>query len=149
MQRFLLPAIALTATLLTGCIAALRKPPPVGTIGNRAALAAIQQPTDVIHLLEQAEAAFAQRPNAAAVVQARQLFLAAAQADETKVEGLLGASLANAWLVEHEANRTRRAELATEGVQTCQWCIQRAPDQIECDYRLALALGQPIENVKE
>jgi tetratricopeptide (TPR) repeat protein len=113
----------------------------VRALGDAQASAAAQ-PGDVNRLLAQAAAAFAQRPDAMAVTRSRQIYLAAAAADETRVEGLLGASLTGAWLVEHEADGARRAELATEGVQACQWCAIRAPERIDCDYRLALALGQ-------
>ena len=85
---------------------------------------------------------FAERPDAGAVARARALFLAAARADESAVEGLLGAAVAGAWLIEHESDRARRVELAIENVQLSQWCVQRAPERIDCDYRLALALGQ-------
>jgi tetratricopeptide (TPR) repeat protein len=58
------------------------------------------------------------------------------------VEGLLGAGRAIAWLVEHERDPKAREALSTEGVQVCQWCLRRAPESVECAYRLALALGQ-------
>lgn len=142
MRRLAHPAIALTVTLLTGCASALKAPPPVRSLGDGPTSAATAQPGEVDRLLEQAAAAWAERPDAAAVTRARQLYLAAAAADETRVEGLLGASLTGAWLVEHETDGARRAELATEGVQAGQWCATRAPERIDCDYRLALALGQ-------
>ncbi len=146
-------ALIVAAALLAGCVPALRTPPPVREIGARGAsgkgiapaapssdaTAHLGAPTE---LLAQAAVAFARRPDAAAVARARELYLAAARADESAVQGLLGAALAGAWLVEHETDRARRAALATESVQTCQWCVARAPDRIDCDYRLALALGQ-------
>jgi hypothetical protein len=66
----------------------------------------------------------------------------AAGADDARVEGLLGAARACAWLLEHEPAAATRQALATTAVQTCQWCTRRAPDNPECEYRLALALGQ-------
>ncbi len=143
-------ALALTALLLAGCASALRTPPPVEAIGARGKISRASatpstdtpQPAEVPGLLERASAAFAQRPDAVAVTQARELYLTAARADETGMEGLLGAAVAGAWLIEHESDRARRSELATEGVQVSQWCRERAPDRIDCDYRLALALGQ-------
>jgi tetratricopeptide (TPR) repeat protein len=96
----------------------------------------------VDRLLREGEADLDRRPDAAAVAQARELFLAAAQADESRSESLLGAAMATAWLVEHEPDSTRRAALATAGVQTCQWCVRRFAESAECRYRLALALGQ-------
>jgi hypothetical protein len=58
------------------------------------------------------------------------------------VDGLLGAARAAAWIIEHDTNEQRRGRLATEAVQACQSCVQRAPADISCKYRLALALGQ-------
>ncbi len=128
--------------LLTGCVSALRAPPTVRALGERTGSAATPSPGEVAGLLAEATAAWARRPDAAAVARARELFLAAAAADDTGVDGLLGAAVAGAWLIEHEADGVRRAELATAGVQACQWCMARAPERIDCDYRLALALGQ-------
>ena len=136
--------VLVAAVLLAGCASALREPPPVAMIGG--ATAADEAPTpgsaDIPHLLREAEGCFGRRPDPVEVARARTLFLAAAQADDTRVEGLLGAARVTAWLVEHEADAARRAVLATEAVQVCQWCLHRAADSIECRYRLALALGQ-------
>ena len=141
--------VALTVLFFAGCAASLRTPPPVGSIGARGASAAAvpatpipATPGDVPRLLEQAAALFAHRPDGAAVTQARELYLAAARTDDSRVEGLLGAVATGAWLIEHSTDRARRAELSTEGVQLAQWCRERAPQRIDCDYRLALALGQ-------
>lgn len=144
-------ALGLTALLLGGCAAAIRTPPPVESIGA-APGSEVSEPVepaepaapaeDVAGMLARAEALFARRPDVGAVTQARQHFLAAARADEGRVEGLLGAVVTGAWLIEHSTDGARRAELATEGVQLAQWCQQRAPQRIDCDYRLALALGQ-------
>jgi tetratricopeptide (TPR) repeat protein len=54
---------------------------------------------------------------------------------------------AMAFRIEHEpgvsrARRARRARLAEQEVELGQWCQRRAPANAECDYRLALALGQ-------
>lgn len=138
---------ALGLVLSTGCASSLRTPPPIAGIastatGEASALAPAPQPEEVGGLLERAAARFALRPDAAAVEQARELALAAARADEDRVEGLLAAIVTGAWLIENSSDSARRAALATEGVQLAQWCRERAPERIDCDYRLALALGQ-------
>ena len=93
-------------------------------------------------MLAETNAAFARRPDVGAVTKALDLFLAAARADDTRVDGLLGAADASAWLIEHEADGARRSALATQAVQACQWCVRRATASVDCKYRLALALGQ-------
>lgn len=133
-------ALVAIAVLAGGCASALREPPPVAAIGQ--APADVVVAPDVESLLTQAEEAFAHRPDAVEVRRARELFLAAARADEARAEGLLGAMRAIAWLVENEADPARREALATEAVQLGQWCGRRAPDTPECAYRLALAVGQ-------
>lgn len=140
-------ALLLALALLGGCAAALRPPPPLRTIGEPATSATSPQgnattPQELGALLAEAAVQFARRPDAAAVSAARDLYLRVARGDESDVEGLLGAARAGAWLVEQESDRDRRVELATAGVQICQWCVERAPERIDCDYRLALALGQ-------
>lgn len=128
---------------LTACAPALREPPPVTTLGSSAARAPVETPpaAEVDRVLSEAEAGFARRPDPAAVNRSLNLFLAAARADDTRVEGLLGAARVSAWLVEHEPDGARRSALALEAVQACQWCVRRAPDNLDCKYRLALALG--------
>jgi hypothetical protein len=148
----------LTAVLLAGalaataaCARALHEPPPLAAIGPASAPAAVHgaasfapapSPAEVDGLLRDAAAAFARRPDTGAVSGSIDLFLRAARGDEVRVEGLLGAAEASAWLIEHETDAARRDRLATEAVQICQWCVRRAADSIECTYRLALAIGQ-------
>jgi tetratricopeptide (TPR) repeat protein len=127
-------AVALAAT--AACARALHEPPPLTAIGPAAS------PADVDGMLRDGAAAFARRPDAGAVSGSLDLSLRAARADETRVEGLLGAAEASAWLIEHEADASRRERLATEAVEICQWCVRRVPERIECTYRLALAIGQ-------
>jgi hypothetical protein len=143
-RRTGLPVLLVTTALCAGCASALHDPPPLGALGAATGPARTEQITgaDVDRTLAEAEAAFARRPDAAAVRGARERFLAAARAEESRVEGLLGAARATAWLIEHDADATRRTALAVEAVQACQWCQRRQPSSIECDYRLALALGQ-------
>jgi tetratricopeptide (TPR) repeat protein len=139
-------AVSLGAALglLGACAPALREPAPVADLGRTTARAPVETPpaAEVNSVLREADAAFARRPDLTAVSKALDLYLAAARADEGRIEGLLGAAQASAWLIEHEPNGDRRAALAAEAVQACQWCQRRAPASIECKYRLALALGQ-------
>jgi hypothetical protein len=138
------PAALLTLLGLGGCAAALRQPPPVAAIGAPTSGQArdTPKPEDVDRALADGAAAFARRPDVTAVNQAYTDYLAAARGDESRVDGLLGAMRVAAWLVEHEADAARRSALTTEAVQAGQWCRTRAPANIECAYRLALALGQ-------
>jgi hypothetical protein len=130
--------------LVGGCVSALREPPPVAELGGGAA----NQPTtppgaeNAVELQARADADFARRPDVVAVERAKAGYLAAARADEDGVEGLLGAARTIAWLVEREGDAPVRERLATEAVQVCQWCLRRSPESVECNYRLALALGQ-------
>jgi tetratricopeptide (TPR) repeat protein len=140
------PASAVVAGLfaLAACAPALRTPPPVAAIGGAAPSRDAHRPgpEDVDRLLEEGAVAFARRPDMAAVSDAYSTYLAAARGDDSRVEGLVGAMKAAAWLIEHEPAEARRSSLSTEAVQAGQWCRQRAPANIECTYRLALALGQ-------
>jgi hypothetical protein len=135
--------LAVTAVAIS-CAPALREPPPLADLGKTAARAPVETPAaaDVDGVLDEARAAFAKRPDVTAVDRALDLFLAAARADDTRIEGLLGAAEASAWLIEHEPDGPRRTDLATQAVQACQWCLRRAPGSVDCKYRLALALGQ-------
>ena len=147
-------ALLCTVMLAVACASALKEPPPVEALGGAAAEGSVATaPADGAgaapgpdELLRRADAAWSGRGDAsstqAAVVQAQQLYLAAARADEADVAGLIGAARATTWLVEHEADAGRRAELATTAVQAGQWCQRRAPGDPRCDYWLALGLGQ-------
>jgi len=148
-------ALLCTVMLAAACASALKEPPPVEALGGAAAAegSVATTPADGAgaapgpdELLRRADAAWAGRGDAssaqAAVGQARQFYLAAARADEADVAGLIGAARATTWLVEHEADAGRRAELATTAVQAGQWCQRRAPGDPRCDYWLALGLGQ-------
>jgi hypothetical protein len=129
---------------LAGCASAVREPPPVEAIGGQTG-PALTEPTEasgVDALLAEAAAEFARRPDPARASRARELYLSAARADATRTEGLLGAARVGAWLIEHEADAARREALAVEDVQLCQWCDRLASTDPECDYRLAIAIGQ-------
>ena len=127
--------------VLAGCTSALKEPPPVAEIGASAAVPAGDDrgPNDA---LSRAELELGRMPDRDAVKRAQRLYLEAAGADNAPVEAFLGAARATAWLIEHTDDGSRRAELATEGVQIGQWCRRLHPEEPECAYRLALAVGQ-------
>lgn len=137
-------AVAACLLAFAACAPALRTPPPVAAIGGASSNghSRTPSPADVDRLLADGAAAFARRPDMTAVNDAYSTYIAAARGDESRVEGLIGATKAAAWLIEHEPSEARRSTLSTEAVQAGQWCRQRAPTNIECTYRLALALGQ-------
>jgi hypothetical protein len=116
------------------CSPALRKPAPL-------APAAPSEDRSAPALLADAEAAFARRPDPAAVRTAVALYRAAAQADPAGVEGLHGALRAAVWLAQRERSAEERARRATEAVELGQLCDARAPEDARCDYDLALGLG--------
>jgi len=128
---------ALALLLSGGCAAALREPPPVEKLAPAAPLGA-----GATALLSQADAAWALRADPAQALRAERLYLAAAAADDRRVEGLLGAMRAQAARLEREPDGAARAELATAAVQAGQWCQRRAPGSPACDYALAIAIGQ-------
>ena len=142
-------ALLCSALLTVACASALKEPPPVEALGGASSAPdGIAPEAGSAELLQRADAAWAGRGDTspggalAAVSKAQQLYLAAARADEGGVAGLIGAARASTWLVEHEPDSGRRAELATTAVQAGQWCQRRAPGDPRCDYWLALALGQ-------
>lgn len=96
--------------------------------------------TSAERALLDAEAAFAKRPDLAAVKDALRLFQTAAVADEAKVEGPTGVVRVAAWLVEN-GPKGERGLRADEAVAAGQQCQQRAAGTAACDYWLAVALG--------
>ncbi len=146
MRRVTLVPLVAMLVASAACARALHEPPSLASIGDGSTRpggsAASSAPAEVDQLLQEAAAGFDRRPDASAVASARDLYLRAARADEGRVEALLGAAATTAWIIEHEPNAARRETLATEEVQLCQWCVRRAPSNVECTYRLALAIGQ-------
>jgi tetratricopeptide (TPR) repeat protein len=132
------------AAAAAGCAPALREPPSLATLASRpTSSSSAHAPT----LLAEADAAWARRPDAAAVREAEALYFAAAQADESDIAGLVGAVRAKAWLADHGGDAKTRDQLALSAVQTAQWCVKRKPDAAACDYWLAIAVGlQAREN---
>ena len=136
--------LSLALLVSTGCAPALHDPPSVARLGPEVLSpgSAPPAPTRVDGLLADAEARFARREHEDEARAAQKLFLEAARADESRVEGLLGLARCSSWQVEHERNAASRASLVLLGVQAAQLCGQRAPTNVACDYALAIALGQ-------
>jgi tetratricopeptide (TPR) repeat protein len=129
--------IAIAAAAMS-CTPALREPPSIDALAARSTP---QSASDAPTLLRDADAAWAKRPDTAAVAEAESLYLRAAQADEKDIVGLIGAVRAKAWLADHQADAKARQALAVSAVQTAQWCTRRQSDAAACDYWLAIAVG--------
>lgn len=142
MKRFAVIALAASAV---SCAPALREPPPLASLASRPARSSSP---DLSTLLREADAAWAHRPDVAAVREAETVYFQAAQADEHDVLGLIGAVRAKAWLTDHGGDAKTRQELAVSAVQTAQWCGRRQPDSAGCDYWLAIAVGLQAREVR-
>jgi hypothetical protein len=93
-------------------------------------------------LVADADAAWARCGNLTEAKLADRLYTAAAAADPTGVAALMGALRAKSYLIEHEPEPEERLRVARAAVDEGQWCLQRAPADVRCHYRLAIALGQ-------
>lgn len=122
--------------LLAGCASALKPRRPIEEVAPAAA-----ERVTAAEARERGLAAFARRPDPAAVREAERWFLVASREDPTDTEGLTGAIRAKAWLADHDTDPRRREALATDAVQLAQHCLARAPESARCDYWLAIALG--------
>jgi tetratricopeptide (TPR) repeat protein len=124
------------AIALAGCQSALHEPPAVSSMaphrgGGRSA----------DELLKTGDAAWGRRAEPGQAAAAQEAYLDAAAADEHRVDGLIGAMRAISYRIEHESG-VPKGELARREVELGQWCQRRAPGNAECDFRLAIALGQ-------
>ncbi len=125
---------ALALGVALACAPALRRPAPLAeapSSGGQSAAA----------LLADGDAAFARRPDLAAVRAALARYREAARADPARVEGLDRAVRAAVWLAQRERSAGDRGRRATEAVELAQLCAARAPRDARCDYGLALGLG--------
>jgi len=138
-------ALALAAALAAGCSPALREPPSVAELATKPPPTTPADPASVLH---EADVLWGKRPDVEAVKEAEALYLQAAQADESDVVGLIGATRAKAWLTDRERDTRLRQEMAVSAVQTAQWCGRRAPDRAACDYWLAVAVGLQAREVR-
>jgi hypothetical protein len=125
-----------TLLLLASCESALYTPSPIASYapGRGHGRSADQ-------LLAEADLAWSRRADPGQAESAQGLYLDAAVADPHRVDGLLGAMRALTFRIEYE-HGVDRGRLAQEEVELGQWCQRAAPARAECDYRLAIALGQ-------
>jgi tetratricopeptide (TPR) repeat protein len=122
--------------LLAACSSAVSEPSPIAVYApGRAQGRSAQQ------LLAEAKGLYERRAEAGKAEAAQGLYLDAAVSDGHGVEGLIGAMKAITFRIEYEKG-VDKEKLAGEEVQLGQWCQRRAPADAECDYRLAIALGQ-------
>jgi tetratricopeptide (TPR) repeat protein len=136
--KALLPGCALALASTWGCAHALKEPPPLSQLGMPQT-----RPTgtsDVETLLRQGEILYARR-SLTAVQDASGVYLQAAQADPTRIDGLVGAVRSQIWIIDHEPDRARRSAAAVLAVQAAQWCLRIAPTSPVCEYWLGAALG--------
>lgn len=124
------------AVALAGCSSALHEPPPMSALapGHR-------DGRSVDELIAKADAAWARRSEPGQAVIAQDLYVDAAAADDKRVDALLAGMRAMTFRVEHDHDLDKGA-LAQRQVELGQWCQRRAPGSADCDYRLAIALGQ-------
>lgn len=125
------------AVLLIGaCSSALNEPSPIARYAPGHA-----NGRNSAQLLAEGDAAWARRAEPGKAAEAQGLYLDAAVADGHRVEGLIGAMRALSFRIEYEKGIAKEPA-ATEEVELGQWCQRRAPGNGECDFRLAIALGQ-------
>jgi tetratricopeptide (TPR) repeat protein len=129
--------VGLAVILAGACSQSLNEPPPMSSLAPKTA-ATGQSSSD---LIREADAAWARRGQTGQAATAQQLYLQAAAADEHSAGALIGAMRALTYRIEHEVGAAR-SELAKLAVDLGQWCQRRAASDVECDYRLAIALGQ-------
>jgi tetratricopeptide (TPR) repeat protein len=98
--------------------------------------------------MDRAEAAYASRPDEAAVEEAVNLWLEAAVVDATDADPIMGAVRAQTWLAEYASDPARRRSVAAESVDTAQWCRRRERANSACSYYLALAVGVQANQVR-
>jgi len=130
-------AAPLVAVLLApGCASALKPPPSLDALVAGDA----SGPESVDGLLQEARIEYASRIREN-VRRARNLWLQAAAADGSRIEGLLGAARSSAWLADHEEDKAMRLEAAQVAVQSGQLCAQAVPGDPACAYWLGVGLG--------
>jgi hypothetical protein len=136
-----LPLPALFALILValgwGCAAALKTPPDLIEL---AGTPHPPSPSRVDALLLLAEESWRARSEPS-VRDAVQTWLQAAAADPGRTEGLRNAVRGLAWLIEHGDDPDVRRDRSVRAVQAAQWCQRITPDDPECSYWIAVALG--------
>lgn len=140
-RRAVRVALALLAVVgmaaVTGCISALREPPPLEDIAAEAR--------------EEGSGRFAEadqlwgRRTIKSVRAAADRYQAAVTDDAVQLEALVGATYCRLWIADHSQDADERLAQAVEAINLAQWCGRVAPDEVECDYLLALGLGLQVQ----
>lgn len=129
-------ALVLLAAASGACVPALREPPSIGELAGGGE----RRPVEVDRLLADAAEQFARR-TPKTVRRASNLWLDAAAADPSRLDGFVGAARSRVWLGVREDTASERLAAARSAVQAAQLCLARAPDDPECSYWLAVSLG--------
>lgn len=116
-----------------GCVAALREPPPLEEI------AADARATGAGRFAE-ADQSWNRR-TLESVHLAANRYQAAVTDESVQLEALLGATRCRLWIADHAEDPEERLSQAVEAINLAQWCGRVAPEEVECDYLLALGLG--------
>jgi len=119
--------------VVAACASALNEPSPISAFAPGHA-----EGRTIDELVRDGDAAWVRRDEPGQAAAAQALYLDAAAADDHGVVALLRAMRAMSFRIERE----HRSDLVSEQVQLGQWCRRHAPTNGECDYRLAIALGQ-------
>ena len=130
------PVTGLLLVLAAGCASALHEPRPIASLAPGRG-----RGRSADELVRDANAAWARRAQPGQAAAAQDLYLDAASAEDRRVDAVLGAMRAMSFRIEHEQGLAR-GKLAEEEVELGQWCQRRGAANAECDYRLAIALGQ-------
>lgn len=124
------------ALALAGCASALHEPTPIEKLAPGKA-----HGRSADQLVREGNAAWARHGEPGQAAAAQDLFLDAAASDTARIDAVIGAMRAMTYRIEHDKSVDRGA-MAEHEVELGQWCQRRAPANGECDYRLAIALGQ-------
>ncbi|HEX5064074.1 MAG TPA: hypothetical protein VFV99_32080 [Kofleriaceae bacterium] len=129
-------AVLASVLFCAACSSALKEPSPIATYAPGHA-----DGRTANELVAAANAAWAHRGEAGKAEAAQGLYLDAAVVDPHRFDAIAGAMRAISYRIENEQH-VAREKLAKISVELGQLCQRRAPKQPECDYRLAIALGQ-------
>jgi len=140
--RFAALPHALLLFVLGACASALHEPHPVAQLAPGQA-----HGRSADQLVREADLAWTHHAAPGQAERAQALYLDAAAGDAHRTDALLGAMRAMSYRIEHEQG-IERGDLAAKEVELGQWCQRRDPSNAECDYRLAIALGQQARERK-
>jgi hypothetical protein len=132
-RRHLICTALAICLLFCGCASALREPDELPELPRATT-------SDIGELLERAQRLYDER-GLPRVAEAAELWLQAAEADSSSIDGLVGAMRAFAWIADHENEPDLRRSAARRAVDAGQVCEQRAPRSSECLYWMAVSLG--------